>query len=308
MIVTVTPNPALDLTYAIGGDLVGGSVNRVVAVSERAGGKGVNVARILASQGIPVMALGPAGGATGETLRFLLDAAGVPHDLTPIAANTRRTVAVVDNACATGLWEPGPTITSAEWGSLIVTTASHLHHASVIVLAGSLPVGAPADGYADLVSLANAASVPVILDADGDALRRGLGAHPSAIKPNIDELATLTRLPVTDKAGAIRAARCARELGACDVVASLGPDGLVALTGEGTWSARPPMVSSGNATGAGDAAVAAMALGWLERDSWPHRLARMIAWSAAAAATPTAGEIDARVAVELASRVVVASH
>ncbi|HKD96862.1 MAG TPA: 1-phosphofructokinase family hexose kinase [Micromonosporaceae bacterium] len=304
MILTLTPNPAVDLTYHLP-TLRVGQVNRVGTVTRRPGGKGVNVARILAAHGFPVLALGPAGGATGDEVRSLLDAAGVAHDLTPVGGATRRTVVVAAADAATGLWEPGPVLSAAEWAAVRDTYVEALRSADVAVLSGSLPAGVPADAYRDLVTAARAAGTPVILDADGEALRHGVAAGPTAIKPNAEELAALTGCPVTGVATATAAAAAACALGAGDVVVSLGPGGLVAVTADGVWSAAPPGMFSGNATGAGDAAVAALAVGLRDGDAWPDRLARMVAWSAAAAAAPVAGEFADTTAAEIAAGVVV---
>src|SRR2546423_5565743 len=114
MILTVTLNPALDLTYRVG-ELVRGSEHRVREVVQRPGGKGVNVARIAAAFGEPVVATGLAGGPTGEILRGALPGYGVTDAFVAIEGETRRTVVVAAPTESTGLWEPGPRVTDAEW-------------------------------------------------------------------------------------------------------------------------------------------------------------------------------------------------
>lgn len=304
MILTLTPNPALDITYHLADIQIGG-VNRISAVTERAGGKGINVARLLAARNVPVCALGPVGGPTGAAIRTLLDADEVAHDLTTIAGSTRRTVVVAGPTEATGLWEPGPVLSPVEWQQVCRSLTDRLHEADVVVLSGSLPPGAPVDGYRELVEAAASAGVPVVLDADGEALRHGLLGGPSVVKPNAAELAALIGFAVADPAAA---AMHARSMGARDVIVSLGSEGIVALVGDQVWSARPPVTFPGNATGAGDAAVAALAFGLAAGDTWPERLTRMVAWSAAAAAAPVAGEFSDTVAASLAAEVVVEAH
>jgi tagatose 6-phosphate kinase len=301
VILTLTPNPALDVTYHLT-DVRMGEVNRVSSVTERAGGKGVNVARVLAARGVPVRVLGPVGGAVGDRIRALLAADGVRHDLTPIAGTTRRTVVIAGDGEATGLWEPGPAVSAAEWRCVCRSFVDGLPGADAAVLSGSLPPGVPADAYRGLIGAAADAGVPVVFDADGDALRHGLAARPAVVKPNAAELAALTGASVDDP---VAAAVRARGLGARDVVVSLGSAGIVVLAGDEVWSARPPTVYAGNATGAGDAAVAALAYGLAAGDVWPERLVRMVAWSAAAAAAPVAGEVRPDLADALADAVVV---
>src|SRR5690348_10301756 len=156
MIVTVTLNPALDLTYSVD-TLVPHGVHRVAAATERAGGKGVNVARVLHAIGEPVLATGLLGGSTGGRVADLLAADGVPASFTAIAGDTRRTVAVTDRHDATGFWEPGPRISAAEWSLMLTRYRELLRTASVVALCGSLPPSVPIDGYAEMVRLATAA-------------------------------------------------------------------------------------------------------------------------------------------------------
>ncbi|BCJ47691.1 hypothetical protein GCM10010168_20500 [Actinoplanes ianthinogenes] len=194
MIVTVTLNPALDLTYPVE-HLVPHCTHRVSKVSERAGGKGLNVARVLHALGEPVLATGLLGGPTGAVVAQLLDAEGVPSSFVPITGETRRTVAVVDHADATGFWEPGPLVTDPEWFRFVDHFRDLLGGAAVVALCGSLPRGVPIDGYAQLIRAATKAGVPVLLDTSGPALAHGLAAGPTVTKPNAAELADLLPAP-----------------------------------------------------------------------------------------------------------------
>ena len=285
MIVTVTPNPALDLTYTVDA-LVPHGTHRVSAVAEEPGGKGLNVARVLHALGEPVLATGLLGGSTGDRVSELLADAAVPAAFLPIAAETRRTVSVADDADATGFWEPGPMVTGREWAAFVAQFEELLGDAEVVALCGSLPPGAPIDGYATLVRVAAKRGVPSVLDTSGEALRHGLAAGPDLVKPNVDELAALrTRGSELDAASLL-------DCGAKAVVVSRGPEGLLALTGDGAWRGVPSERLTGNPTGAGDACVAALARGLRDHTPWPELLAEAVALSAAAVATPTAGAVD----------------
>ncbi|MET9885105.1 1-phosphofructokinase family hexose kinase [Streptomyces sp. NPDC006430] len=291
MILTVTLNTALDVTHHVP-RLIPHTSHQVTAVTERPGGKGLNVARVLAALGHEVTATGFAGGRTGTVVRELLAASpGVTDALVPCAGTTRRTLAVVDAASGdtTQFNEPGPLIGSAEWAAFLAHYEALLAGAGAVALCGSLPPGVPVGAYATLVRSARAAGVPVLLDTSGEALRRGVAARPEVIKPNVAELAELTgsREPV-------QATRDARRRGAHSVVASLGPDGLLAATAEGTWQATPPRALTGNPTGAGDSAVAGLLSGLMEGLDWPDRLTRAVALSAATVRSPVAGEFDPR--------------
>ncbi|MER5885090.1 1-phosphofructokinase family hexose kinase [Streptomyces sp. NPDC001941] len=302
MFLTVTLNTALDLTYRVPA-LVPHASHRVTEVAERPGGKGLNVARVLAALGHESVVTGFAGGPTGEVLRSLLAPLPVRDALVPTAGATRRTLAVVDATTGdtTQLNEPGPVIGPAEWTAFTDRYAELLGSAEAVALCGSLPPGVHVGAYADLVRQARAAGVPVLLDTSGEPLRRGIAARPDLVKPNTDELARLTgsREP-------LRAARDARRRGARTVVASLGPDGMLAATPDGVWRATPPSGLRGNPTGAGDSAVAALLSG--AHLDWPARLARAVALSAATVLAPAAGEFDAAAYEDILGQVTVEEH
>ncbi|MGK5544897.1 1-phosphofructokinase family hexose kinase [Streptomyces sp. URMC 127] len=305
MILTVTLNAALDLTYRVP-RLQPHASHHVTAATERAGGKGINVARVLAALGHTTVVTGFAGGATGETLRRLL-AETVPGDgghladhLVPIIGTTRRTVAVVDAATGdtTQLNEAGPDVTAEEWASFTDTYARLLREARAVALCGSLPPGVPVGAYAHLVRQARAARVPVLLDTSGEPLRRGIAARPDLVTPNTAELAALT-----GSTEPLRAALDARRRGAHAVAATLGPEGVLAVTPDGTWRAAPPRRLTGNPTGAGDSAAAGLLSAWLDGLPWPDRLARAVALAAATVKAPTAGAFDAGTYTDLLPQV-----
>ncbi|MEU6340045.1 1-phosphofructokinase family hexose kinase [Streptomyces sp. NPDC046977] len=307
MIVTVTLNAAIDVTYRVP-RLRPHTTHRVSETAERPGGKGLNVARVLAALGHETVATGFAGGPAGALLRDHLAAVdGVTDALVPISGTTRRTVGVVDasGGGTTMFNEPGPTITSEEWTAFLGVYRKLLDDgARAVALCGSLPPGLPVGCYADLVRDARASGTPVLLDTSGEPLRRGLAARPDLVKPNAGELAGLT--------GALeplRAARDARRRGARAVAASLGPDGLLVLTEDGSvLRARPPAPVAGNPAGAGDSAVAGLLSGLVEGLDWPRRLARAVALSAATVAAPVAGEFDRATYADLLGRIEVGAE
>ncbi|MFB7829618.1 1-phosphofructokinase family hexose kinase [Streptomyces hydrogenans] len=300
MILTVTLNTALDLTYEVPA-LVPHTSHRVARSAERPGGKGVNVARVLAALGHETVVTGFAGGPTGDRLRELL--APLPRltdALVRTEAATRRTLAVVDTGAGdtTQLNETGATVAPDEWTAFRARYAELLTGAAAVALCGSLPPGVHVGAYADLVRTARAAGVPVLLDTSGEPLRRGIAARPDLVKPNADELAGLT-----GSRDPRRATQDARRRGAHAVVTSLGPDGLLAATPDGLWRAAPPCPVHGNPTGAGDSAVAALLAGLVADAPWPDRLAHAVALSAATVASPVAGEYDPAVLADLLPKV-----
>jgi tagatose 6-phosphate kinase len=295
----VTLNPALDITHVIDrADWAG--VNRPHTVHVRAGGKGVNVSRTLRALGADVTLAGLAGGGAGRELAAGLSGTGIVIALTQVAGETRRTFAVVDTARGeTALFnEPGPRVSEGEYLEFFVIYRKTLAICAAVVLSGSLPPGVPDGAYADLIAAAAAASVPVILDASGAALAAGVAAGPALVKPNLGELAELTgrslhRPGGLDADAVIAAGGSLVAAGARAAVVSLGPRGLLAITGEGYWRASPAGQVAGNPTGAGDAVVAALAHGLVRRQEWPERLRHAAAIGAASVAAPAAGEFHA---------------
>ena len=298
MIIVVCLNPALDVTHHV--DAVDwGGVNRPRAVRARPGGKGLNVARTLHALGVDVLVLGLAGGITGAGVEAALRERCVPAAFTPVAGETRRTFSVVHDSRVTAFYEAGPTVSEEEFAGFRRGYEQALDGATAVVLSGSLPPGLEAGTYATLIETAAAAAVPAVLDTHGEALRRGAAAGPAIVKPNLTELAALAgpaaspalAPPADGAADLATAAAAASQLrGAQAVVVTLGPDGLLAATGDRCWRARAPAAATGNATGAGDAVAAALAHGLVLGRPWDERLRHAAALGAATAAAPVAGE------------------
>jgi 1-phosphofructokinase family hexose kinase len=291
MILVVSLNPALDVTHHVAGVDWSG-VNRPREVAVAPGGKGLNVARTLHALGSDVLVVGLAGGVTGEAVSTGLDEAGVPCRFTPVAGQTRRTFAVVDTRRhdTASFNEPGPAVSAGEYAEFLVLYEESLAWCDGVVLSGSLPPGLPEDSYAGLAVRAAAAAVPVVLDAGGATLRRGVAAGPAIAKPNLAELQDAVRRPLADRTAVAAAAAELRAAGAGAVVVSLGREGLLAVTGEGTWHAAPPALVAGNPTGAGDAVVAGLAHGMVLGRPWAERLRHAAALGTACVAAPAAGQ------------------
>jgi tagatose 6-phosphate kinase len=199
------------------------------------------------------------------------------------------------------LAEPGPVLAARDWAALLAAFERLLPIATLAVLSGSLPPGLPADSYRVLTERAAAHSLRVVLDAEGEPLRSALPARPYLVKPNLAELAGVLgaepagELDSGELDGVEQIVAGGRRLitmGARNVVVSRGEDGLVAITEDGCWQVSTDAVVAGNPTGAGDALVAALALGTVRGDPWLRRLRDGAALGAGAVAVPLAGEID----------------
>lgn len=268
-VLTVTLNPALDKTVTVDG-FAEGRVNRVSGVRLDAGGKGINVAKVLQQFGVDATAFGllPAGDAFKLTDK-LAELGLRAHFIQQPDGILRTNLKVVDSASGimTEINEPGFRLAPDRLASMLAAYAEQAAAAKLVVLGGSLPQGAPQDCYRQMTELARAKQVPVILDADGPALRHGLSASPYAIKPNLHELSALCGYSLTGDEAILAEARRLTAQGIAWVLVSMGGDGSL-LVGPGVaYRARPFPIVVESTVGAGDAMVAALAYGFLNRMS-----------------------------------------
>ncbi|GAB2453655.1 1-phosphofructokinase family hexose kinase [Xylanimonas ulmi] len=303
MIVTLTPNPAVDLTIAADAIARGGT-SVVDAASARAGGKGINVSRVLAQVGVATRAVAPVGSA--EAAWFAADLAGVGHALIECDRPTRRSYALHEAAAdvTSVVNERGAPLAPGEWARVLRALDAALaagprgDPAAALAVCGSIPPGAPDDLVARVVALGARCGAPVVVDTCGPGLLAAARAGATLVKPNRDELAE-----AVGDAGPLAGAAALQALGARVVIVSLGPDGLVVVPPRGpAVRARLAAPLRGNPTGAGDAAVAgAVSLlvdAPLRRALLGGEVAattavarRAAAWSAAAVLMPRAGEL-----------------
>ena len=233
MILTVTLNAAIDRTVAVPNFRLG---HRHRAVESRtvAGGKGINVARALKMLGRPVIATGFAGGPTGNRLLEQLRKEAVLTDFTRIAAETRINLAVIDPTSGeqTEINERGPAVSAEETKKLFERIGYLASGAKICVLAGSLPPGAGDDLYARLIDDLARRGVPVVLDAEGEAMLAGVRAGASMVTPNEREAEELVGQEFSDGGDLATGLKELVRLGATEA-AITRPEGCVAAVGEG---------------------------------------------------------------------------
>jgi 1-phosphofructokinase family hexose kinase len=307
VIVTVTPNPALDITYRVE-RLVPGTSHRVEDVTERAGGKGVNVARTLRCLGYAVLATGPVGGPAAAAFVADLAAVGIDTAFVPSPEPTRRSVAIVAGSQATLFNEAGHAVPESVWVDLEAVVSSRCGRGDVVVVSGSMPTGAPVDLVARLTGAAGTAGAMMVLDVRGEPLARSLPLRPAVVAPNAEEAHETTGL-----ADPVSAGRALVAAGAGCAVISRSAAGLVAVPPAGpALCARLPKPLAGNPTGAGDALKAALAarldgLPAVPDDPvwWSDTLRAAVAWSGAVVLQPVAGVADPTDVARLAAEVVV---
>lgn len=260
MIYTVTLNPALDKTVEIPGMALD-TVNRITEMRTDPGGKGINVSKVIAKLGGESCAAGILGGGSGKMLEKLLENENFTTQFRFVEGQTRTNLKIIDREghTNTDINEPGLTVTAAELDALLRELLAELRPGDIVVLAGSLPKGAPQDTYRSWTAACKKAGARVFLDADGALLAEGIKAAPYLIKPNDDELSRLAGKKLETLEELTAEGRKLLERGIERVVISLGGRGALYLRKGSTIYAEGLRVPVGSTVGAGDSVVAALA-------------------------------------------------
>ncbi len=264
MILTVTMNPSIDISYPLE-RFVLDDVNRVDQVTKTAGGKGLNVTRVLHELGAEVTATGVLGGFHGAYLASQLDQEQITHDFAKIKEETRNSIAVLHEGNQTEILEAGPVVGEAEQQEFLKKYRELLQLAELVTISGSLAKGLPADFYQTLVSLASEQQVKVLVDTSGESLRQVLlGAQkPYLIKPNLDELRALLGETLSlDRLAEMQAALNQELFAGIEwLVVSLGKDGALVKHQENFYRVEIPAIEVVNPVGSGDSTIAGLAYG-----------------------------------------------
>ncbi len=264
MILTVTLNPCIDKTVFIEQFRVG-EIIRAHKVKKIAGGKGVNVARVVRNLGQSALALVMVGGRTGEEIMDLIERDGIPARGVRIADASRTVTTVLDTGLhvQTAYVEPGHQVTPQEAERFKNVFARLLAAArpDLVVFSGSSPCSAIDGLFAELIELAQKRGLRTLLDSRGEALALGLQALPTVIKPNVAEAEYTLKRPLTTESELIEAARDYVRMGIELAVLSRGREGAIVACGDRLWRTRPPQVEEVNPVGSGDSMVAGLAVG-----------------------------------------------
>jgi 1-phosphofructokinase len=280
LIVTVTPNPSIDRTLRIP-DLERGTVMRATSATAEAGGKGINVSRALATQGLETVAVVPLSESSAAVIAGLLGSS-TPIEPVTIAGEIRVNISLVEaDGTVTKINEPGPPLRDMDVAALLDRTTELGERADWVVGCGSLPPGAPVDLYARLAGRLPA-GVDVAVDADGPALKACLGQPFALLKPNRHELEGLVDEGLPTLGTVVDAAARIVDGGVRTVLVSLGRDGAVVIDRDGAVHGEAPIEDAVNAVGAGDALLA----GFIAGGANPAALSTAIAWSVAACRSP----------------------
>lgn len=293
MIVTLTLNASVDKAYHMAGTVRPGTVMRVTSCQNTAGGKGLNVARVVKLCKEEVTPFGLAGGHTGALLEQLAGRDGLTGRFVHVDAETRCCINILDeNNQSTEFLEPGETVSEQEIGRFKEEFEKICQNARVITMSGSVPKGVRNTIYKELVKEAKGWGKKVILDTSGELLKEGILAAPDMIKPNQEELGMLLGRKVTTLDEVKRAALELHKTGIGQVVVSLGKDGALLVCSEGIFHGRPPRINAVNTVGCGDSMVAAFAVAMQREYSPEESLTYAVAVSAANALSDKTGYFE----------------
>lgn len=289
-IVTVTMNPALDISTDAEVVMPTDKI-RCGAARYDPGGGGINVARVARALGASVVAMFPAGGASGDLVTDLLDRAGVPLSRIRIAEPTRESFTVNERSTDRQyrFVLPGPALSVAEQAECLTRLRALAGSADFVVASGSLPPQLSPDFYNRIAEVCDELDVPLLLDTSGSGLRHLVGGRAFLLKPSVRELRECVGRDLRDEAEQLAAARELIECGrARNVLVSLGAQGALLVGSEGVPQRHPAVaVPPGSGVGAGDAMLAAVTVG-LSR-GWPLTKSVRLGIAAGAAMLMTPG-------------------
>lgn len=286
MIATVTMNPAVDYTVLLESPLLHNDVNRTSHERITAGGKGVNVSLILQQLEIPTTVYGYLSGTTGTMIAEQLLRTQIPTDWINVPNQMNRiNLKIKEDHAVTELNGRGVSVSAAETEQLLNKLRKYGDH-DYIVLAGSVPAGAPASHYADVMQALGDSGVRFAVDAEGETLRQALAMHPFVVKPNLRELCSLFEDGSTMDTwwDALPYGKKLIEWGAQNALLSLGGEGALLFTDAGrVWHLSAPHGQVKNAVGSGDAMLGGFLAGCAKGKSLTESLRMGIAAGSATA-------------------------
>jgi 1-phosphofructokinase family hexose kinase len=294
VILCVTPNPAIDRTLIVP-DFHAGEVSRARDVLTVAGGKGLNVARVIALLGGDVTCAGPLGGHSGRWFADLAAREGLRALWTAITADTRFAIIIADGSGrdASLINEPGPPMTAREWDAFAADVLRAADGASTITFSGSVPRGPTPAQFAELLRASVETGAATWADSSGVWLEAAVRVPGLNIKVNGSEVEAILGTAAHDPAGAAQAAAyLQRQHGLQRAIITLGRRGAAAAGESGAWIAHPPVVKAVSSVGSGDAFLGALSLALVDGVGEAEALRRAMAAGAANAMSVGGGRFN----------------
>ena len=296
-LVCVCVNAAIDKTAAVD-NLVPGEIHRPEMLAFLPGGKALNVARAARTLGLEATVVAVLGGRAGDWVEEALAARAIRTHAVRVAGETRTCLSVLDRATGslTEFYEAGSTLDAASWAAVEAALATELAAdpaGTIAVIAGSLPPGAPVDGYGRLAALAAGAGARAIVDVGGPHLAAALPARPWLVKVNAREATEATGIATPNETGARSAARELQARGAVAALVTRGTAGALLVDETATaWRIGPPPELGPYVVGSGDAMLAGLATAFAAGLALPEAARRGAAAACANALVPGQGELD----------------
>ena len=304
MITTITINPAVDKTIEINNFNIG-NVNRVASVRLDAGGKGINVSKVIKNLGSKSKAMGIISGTSGKFIKDYLDGINILNDFVFTEGETRTNIKVVDmiNHTNTDINEAGPEVSLKDLNEVSDKVFNNINSEDIIILSGSVPSNVDKKIYGDWIAKAKEKGAKAILDADGELLKYGVLAGPYLVKPNIDELEGMFNKKINGVHETAEIAKGLLEYGIIIVAVSLGSAGAVFVTKEKSIYAMGLKVDVKSTVGAGDSMVAALAYSMEKGLSFEDTVKLAVATGAANVMTSGTEASDIKTIIELEEQV-----
>lgn len=303
MILTVTLNPSIDIKYNIS-DFKLGKVHRAEKCEKSAGGKGLNVARVVKKLDCKLLTTGFLGGKLGEELSEKLNEINIKNDFEKIKGETRNCINILHNNMSSEILESGPVVLPEEWKNFKNKFRKLTEKYKFISASGSLPSGLSSNSYCELIHIAKENKCKFFLDTSGTALRESLKAKPYFIKPNLEELEKLTDADSLKNINeVIEEAKKLNADGIEIVAVTLGGEGSILVTKEVIYIAEIPKFNVLNTVGCGDSFVAGFIAGHEKKLSLIECFKLAIACSISNALLPETGNIDPYILEELKQKI-----
>lgn len=289
---TVTLNPALDFTVQAH-YLELGKVNIAAQAQVTPGGKGINVARVLADLGVQVTAMGLYGEENRDVFDGYLAEHSINNAFISIPGSTRVNVKLKEReGRVTDVNMPGLSIDNGQWQAFVQRFLSQVDKHDLVVLGGSLPPGVAHHAYAELIEICNAKNIFTVLDSSGEGFKQCVSSAPSLVKPNLDELSQWFGSAIVNRELEEQAVSQLLDMGIDNVVVSDGGEGSRWYTNDERVTAKPPAVTIASTVGAGDSLVAGICYGQLKQHPKDITLKYATAISACAVEQVGVGILD----------------
>ena len=271
MIYTMTLNPALDyVMHPLTLDM--GFTNRSSSEELYCGGNGINISTLLKELDVPSIAMGIAGGFTGDYLLTELQDKGIASNFVRLDRGNTRINIKLNGIVMTMVNGMGPKIPEKKVDELL-ERMDVVRAGDTLVLTGSIPNSLPEDIYTQIMGKLAGRGIQFVVDAPGQLLMESLKAHPFLIKPNNHELGEIVGKALTTDEEIIAAARTLQQKGARNVLVSMAGDGALLLDEHGeTHRIGCPKGKVVNSVGAGDSMVAGFVAGWRKTQSYAYAL------------------------------------